>query len=100
MEALARLQAEYGEDKLAVILIPTDPTVTGEEVDTILKEDFDYPGVNRFQRCLDPDGRIVLALDTMGIGGTVIVDRDGRVSFKGRLTHEYDEIKAEIERVQ
>ncbi len=100
MEALARLQAEYGEDKLAVIVLPTDPTVTGEEMDTILRNDFLIPGVERFVRCLDPNGKTVLSLDPMGVGGTVIVDREGRVSFRGRLTHEYDDIKAELERVK
>lgn len=100
MEALARLQAEYGEDTFAVILLPTDPTVTGEEMDAILRNDFLIPGVERFVHCLDPSGKTVLSLDPIGVGGTVIVDREGRVSFKGRLTHEYDEIKTEIERVK
>lgn len=99
MEALGRLLLEHAEDGLQVVIIPTDPTVKAEEVQIIREEDFPFAGADQFLWVLDPDGSTVLAFDPLGIGGTVIVDREGRISFHGRLTHVYEELKEEIERV-
>jgi len=99
VEALARLQAEHSSDRIEVVMIPTDPTVTAQEMETILRQDFPIPGVERFRKCLDPSGRVVLSLDPLGIGGTVIIDRAGRIAFQGRLTHTYEELKQELEKV-
>ena len=99
MEALGRLALEHDGDGLRVVIIPTDPTVTAEEVKIIREEDFPFAGSDQFLWALDPDGGTVLRFDPLGLGGTVIVDRQGRISFHGRLTHEYEELKEEIERV-
>ena len=99
MEALGRLALEHADDDFQVVIIPTDPTAKAEEVRVIREEDFPFAGAERFFWVLDPDGRTVLAFDPLGIGGTFIIDRQGRISFHGRLTHEYEELKEEIERV-
>ena len=80
-------------------MLPTDPTVTAQEMETILHNDFQVPGIERFHKCLDPSGKVGLSLDPMGIGGTVIIDRAGRIAFQGRLTHTYEELKQELEKV-
>jgi hypothetical protein len=99
VEALGRLVLEHEGKGLEVVIIPTDPTVEAEEVKTIRTEEFAFPGTERFHWLLDPTGQTVLDYDPLGIGGTVIIDRDGRISFTGRLTHTYDELKREVERV-
>ena len=99
MEALGRLVLEHGGDGFEVLIIPTDPSVSADEVKTIREQDFPFPGADQFHWLLDPTGNTVLAYDRYGVGGVVIIDRQGRISFQGRLIHEYDDLKREIERV-
>ncbi len=99
MEALGRLALEHADDDFHVVIIPTDPTAKADEVQVIRDEDFPFTGTDQFLWVLDPDGTTVLEFDPLGIGGTFILDRQGRIAFHGRLTHKYEELKREIERV-
>ena len=74
MPALDRLQAEHGDDGLAVVALSQD---RGEALDKI-RTFYDEEGVETLAIYRDPSARSARELKAPGLPTTIVIDRQGR----------------------
>ena len=90
---MGRIQEEYGDQGISVVAINTAPFASLE----------DWRGFWRSKNAADVtwatdyDGQLVKQFNVISLGTTIIIDRQGRVSYRDDGATHYDTLRAKIE---
>ncbi len=95
-QAWGKLQREYGERGLEVLIVSADPDDTPEDLERFRQM---AQGPQRHW-AIDRDSRaLVLPYQVRTLGTTLIIDRQGRLAYRDDSPTPYDRLKRELEKV-
>ena len=90
---MGRIQEEYGNQGVSVVAINTAPFASLED----WKEFWKSKGAADVTWATDPDGQLVQLFKVFSLGTTVIIDRQGRISYRDDGATPYDVLLAQVE---
>lgn len=102
MPVLARLQAEFQDRGVRVLAVNIDSRGYSQEEWAAFMERFAPPGMEAITAHMavqDVNNKAISLFELVALGTEVIVDRQGRVTFRSDGSAGYKRLQAEIEEV-
>ena len=90
---MGRIQEEYGDQGVSVVAINTAQFASLED----WKEFWKSKGAADVTWATDPDGQLVQLFRVFSLGTTVIIDRQGRISYRDDGATPFEVLRAEVE---
>ena len=90
---MGRIQEEYGDQGVSVVAINTAPFASLED----WKEFWKSKGAADVTWATDADGRLVKLFEVFSLGTTIIIDRQGRISYRDDGATPYGILESQVE---
>ncbi len=92
---MGRIQKEFGDQGLSVVAVNTAPFASLED----WKEFWKSKGAADVTWAMDSEGQMVHLFNVYSLGTTIIIDRQGRLTYRDDGATTYEVLRAEVEEI-